>query len=183
MKQRMSEAKETIKEAPVKEAPATPAKKAAQSSAKIAVILVRGLINTRTSVKTTLAMLGLKRKNSCVMIPDNPSYRGMLNKVKDMVTWGPIDDSTIKMLIDKRSKNATSKNTASKNTASKNTASKNTASKNTASKNNTKEDNPTYHLNPPRKGFGRKGIKKSFSIGGGLGDRKEKINDLILRMI
>ena len=39
-----------------------------------------------------------------------------------------------------------------------------------------------YHLNPPRKGFGRKGIKKPFKLGGALGDRKEKINDLIQRM-
>ena len=40
-----------------------------------------------------------------------------------------------------------------------------------------------FRLNSPRKGFGRKGIKKSFSVGGALGDRKEKINDLIRRML
>lgn len=38
-------------------------------------------------------------------------------------------------------------------------------------------------LNPPRKGYGKKGIKKSFTIGGALGNRKEKINDLIKRML
>ena len=40
-----------------------------------------------------------------------------------------------------------------------------------------------FRLNSPRKGFGRKGIKKPFSVGGALGDRKEKINDLIRRML
>lgn len=40
-----------------------------------------------------------------------------------------------------------------------------------------------FHLNPPRKGFGRKGIKVPFSKGGALGNRKDKINDLIERMI
>jgi large subunit ribosomal protein L30 len=40
-----------------------------------------------------------------------------------------------------------------------------------------------YRLNSPRKGFGRKGIKHHFSAGGALGDRKEKINDLIRRML
>jgi large subunit ribosomal protein L30 len=40
-----------------------------------------------------------------------------------------------------------------------------------------------YALQPPRKGYGRKGIKLPFSRGGALGDRKEKINDLLLRMI
>lgn len=38
-------------------------------------------------------------------------------------------------------------------------------------------------LQPPRGGFGRKGIKAPFSIGGALGYRREKINDLIKRMI
>jgi large subunit ribosomal protein L30 len=38
-------------------------------------------------------------------------------------------------------------------------------------------------MSPPRKGFERKGIKISYSIGGALGDRKEKINELIVRMI
>ncbi|MDK2849628.1 MAG: large subunit ribosomal protein [Candidatus Woesearchaeota archaeon] len=40
-----------------------------------------------------------------------------------------------------------------------------------------------FHLNPPKGGFERKGIKKPFSIGGALGYRGEKINDLIKRMI
>lgn len=40
-----------------------------------------------------------------------------------------------------------------------------------------------FRLNSPRKGFERKGIKKPFSIGGALGYRGSKINDLIKRMI
>ena len=38
-------------------------------------------------------------------------------------------------------------------------------------------------LQPPRKGFGRKGIKLPFKVGGALGYRGEKINDLIKRMV
>ncbi|MBD3310287.1 hypothetical protein GF351_03650 [Candidatus Woesearchaeota archaeon] len=41
----------------------------------------------------------------------------------------------------------------------------------------------SYSLNPPRKGYGRKGVKMPFSKKGALGDRKEKINDLIKRML
>ena len=40
-----------------------------------------------------------------------------------------------------------------------------------------------FALNPPRKGYGRKGIKIQFKVGGALGDRGEKINDLIMRMV
>lgn len=38
-------------------------------------------------------------------------------------------------------------------------------------------------LNPPRKGYGRKGIKTPFAKGGAFGSRGEKINDLIARMM
>ena len=40
-----------------------------------------------------------------------------------------------------------------------------------------------YRLHPPRKGYGKKGIKVQFVAGGALGNRHDKINDLLLRMI
>ncbi len=40
-----------------------------------------------------------------------------------------------------------------------------------------------FRLNPPSKGYGRKGIKIAFSQGGALGYRGEKINDLVKRML
>ncbi len=46
-----------------------------------------------------------------------------------------------------------------------------------------KEEQKFFRLHPPRKGYARKGIKTPFSMGGALGDRKEKINELIIRMI
>ncbi len=41
----------------------------------------------------------------------------------------------------------------------------------------------TYLLSPPVGGFERGGIKKSFAQGGVLGNRKDKMNDLIKRMV
>jgi len=46
-----------------------------------------------------------------------------------------------------------------------------------------KKGEKVVHLNPPKKGFGRKGVKMPFKLGGALGDRGEKINDLIMRML
>ncbi|PIN80121.1 50S ribosomal protein L30 [Candidatus Woesearchaeota archaeon CG10_big_fil_rev_8_21_14_0_10_30_7] len=46
-----------------------------------------------------------------------------------------------------------------------------------------KEKNGVIRLAPPRKGYGRKGVKIPFTQKGAYGDRKEKINDLIERMI
>ena len=125
---------------------------------KIVVIRVRGLIGISKDIKDGLNMLGLYKKNYCVIVPSNPSYLGMINKVKDYVTWGNIDDETEKLLLKKRGKRI--KDKEGKDVMRK-----------------------FFRLNSPRKGFGRKGIKLPFSVSGALGDRKEKINDLIKRMI
>lgn len=42
---------------------------------------------------------------------------------------------------------------------------------------------PFYTLHPPRGGFEKKGIKVAFTAGGALGNRGEKIGDLIKRMV
>ncbi|MBI4150470.1 uL30 family ribosomal protein [Candidatus Woesearchaeota archaeon] len=46
-----------------------------------------------------------------------------------------------------------------------------------------KGEGTLFHLHPPRGGFGRKGIKRSFAAHGALGDRGVKINDLVKRML
>lgn len=40
-----------------------------------------------------------------------------------------------------------------------------------------------FAMQPPRKGYGRKGIKRPFANGGALGNRGDKINDLLTRMM
>ena len=40
-----------------------------------------------------------------------------------------------------------------------------------------------FRLKPPTGGFERKGIKLPYSMGGTVGYRREKINDLIKKMI
>ena len=45
------------------------------------------------------------------------------------------------------------------------------------------EKKKVTHLAPPRGGFERKGIKQPFKKGGALGNRGEKINDLIKKML
>lgn len=139
---------------PVKEK--AESKKTAAKGRMIAVILVRGLIDISKNIKDTLYMLRLRRKNVCVIIEATQSNIGMINKVKDYVTWGEINDVTLKLLIEKRSER---------------------------NPEDPKRTKPFFRLSPPRKGFGRKGVKMPFSHGGALGCRGEKINDLIKRML
>lgn len=46
-----------------------------------------------------------------------------------------------------------------------------------------KKGEKIFRLGPPRKGYGRKGVKMPFRLGGAYGNRKEKINDLLARMM
>ena len=58
---------------------------------RLAVIRVRGRVDVRNDIKDTLKMLNLTKSNHCVIIDDRESFLGMLQKVKDYVTYGPID--------------------------------------------------------------------------------------------
>jgi large subunit ribosomal protein L30 len=125
---------------------------------KIAIVRIRGNAKLKKSIKDSLNMLRLYRKNYCVVYEATPSIAGMVNKVKDYVTWGEINEETLKLLKEKRGEK-------------------------TKDKKGKEVSKPYFRLAPPRKGFARKGIKIPFNIGGALGNRKEKINELIKRMI
>ncbi len=141
--------------------------------AKIAVIRVRGRINLSEELKKTFEMLNLHNKNWCVVLNDSPSVRGMLKKVKDYVTWGEISESTYNELIQKRGEKYKERTEDSRSKIQY---------KKYIIYNNEKYKR-FFRLNPPKKGYGRKGIKASFNNGGALGYRAEKINDLLQRMM
>ena len=125
------------------------------------------------TIEDTLKMLRLYRKNYCCVVDSNPVFMGMISKSKDFITWGEIDDETFKLLVDKRGDEFNGKESDSKGKLSYDDF----------VVINNKKIKKYFRLNPPRKGFGRKGIKQPFSNGGALGYRGEKINDLIKRMI
>ncbi len=139
---------------------------------KIAAILLRGTVKAPHDVIDTINFLKLYRKNHCVLYPKTPAIEGMLRKVKDYITWGQISDVTVEQLFQKRGLPWHGPLKDSKEQYAY-----------THVEYNGKMYKPYFRLNPPRKGFGRKGIKVAFRAGGGLGDRAEHMNDLILRML
>lgn len=52
---------------------------------KLKVTLVKSTIRTRQRVKDTVEALGLRRMNSSVELPDNPSVRGMVTAAGHLV--------------------------------------------------------------------------------------------------
>lgn len=135
----------------------------------LAVIRIRGSIRMTKEIKDTLQCLNLHKQNYCVLIPSTDNYKGMVKKAKDYITWGEIDDDTKKILLEKKSE-------PDKNH-------KKTGKTNAENKESGKAIKKYFRLSPPRKGFGRKGIKTSFENGGALGYRGQKINDLLRRML
>ena len=153
-----------------------------------AVVRVRGTVNVRGSISDTLKMLRLNKANHCVLIPESEAYKGMLQKVKDYVTWGEIDDKTLELLVKKRARVAgggqLDGDYIKRNSGHKDVESfiKKLASGESKIK-SVKGLKPVFRLKPPTKGFERAGIKKSYSVGGALGYRGDKINELLARMI
>ncbi len=124
---------------------------------KLAAVRTRRTFRIAERINRTLDMLGLYNKNNCIIIEDSPANRGMLKKVDRYITWGEISEETEKELAEKRGKKER--------------------------KVPDKKNKQIFRLNPPRKGFERKGIKKLFSSGGTLGYRGKKINELIKKMM
>ena len=66
------------------------------------VIRARSDRGVTKKIRDTMAMLNLTRVNHAVLLPETPSYAGMLQKTKDFVTWGEVDADTISTLLKER---------------------------------------------------------------------------------
>lgn len=153
----------------------------------LAVVRVRGTINIKNDIRDTLAMLGLGRVNHCVLVDDSPQYMGMLHKVKDYVTWGPIDAETATRLIKERGLLTGKRPIEEKALKELGGGFKSYEDLGVALADGKVKWSKlegtvrVFRLHPPRKGY--EGIKRPYTVGGALGDRGESINALIQRMI
>ena len=138
----------------------------------IAVVRIRGAFTMRKETKDTLKMLRLNRKNHCVLVRGTDSIRGMLQKTKDYVTFGEINEETLKMLVAKRGRIAGDiKLTAEKSEK---------AAKEILAEGKSSLLKPVFRLTPASGGFRE---MKQFFPRGELGYRGEKINELLAKMI
>lgn len=147
--------------------------KAALAPGNLAAVRIRGRTMIRTTIEDAMKMMRLYKNNFCVVVPNTPTYIGMLNQAKDYITWGEIDDETFKLLVEKRGEEFHGREADSKELIKYNDY----------FVVGNKKLKRYFRLNSPRKGFGRKGIKQSFQRGGTLGYRGAAINDLIKKMI
>ena len=137
----------------------------------IAAIRVRGSVNLSPNNKRTLELLKLSRPNHCVIYQNNKSVEGMLKEVDKYVTWGQVSEETLEKLVYKRGRFPGDKRVEKKD--AKALAKKLTEKKETGLKN-------VFRLNPPSHGY--KSVLEMYPKGA-CGNRGDKINELLKRMI
>jgi len=158
------------------------------SSMAFAVVRVRSTVQAGRRVEETLAQLHLCKINHMVVVPENSTTKGMLNKIKDHVTWGEVSPEMIARVLLKRGEmiggspglsDALIKNSSAKYTSIISFAK--AMSSNEARLSDVKNLQPVIRLHPPKGGY--ENIKLSFRVGGTLGYRGKKIEKLLQRMM
>jgi len=153
-----------------------------------AILRVRGTADVPPDVDYTLKLLRLHKPNHLVLYPiDMPGIQGMLQKVKDWVTWGEIDYQTLVELLEKRGRApGNRKLTPEYLSQSIGVGSIGELAemicRNDLKLHQQEKIKPVFRLNPPSKGY-KRSIKKPYKSGGELGYRGLAINELIRRMI
>ena len=140
----------------------------------ICVIRIKGDAGLNKKIKETLSRLRLRRKYSCIILNKKEEQLGMIKKVRDFVAFGELDEKTLESLIKKRGLLINKKKTKHKIEE---------VIKGLGEGQNLQSFNlkPFFRLHPPRKGIES---KKHFGVGKGvLGDNKNKINELVERML
>ena len=137
----------------------------------ICIIRIRGEVNLDRKTKDTFERLRVGRKYSCVVINPNKEQEGMIKKVRNLIAFGNIDRETFRRLIEARGQKIDKKKKIDAKTAVEE-----------LEKGKKYEDlnlKPFFRLHPPRGGIDSKVLFPK----GILGDNKEKINELVLRML
>ncbi|MCK9405868.1 MAG: 50S ribosomal protein L30 [Methanothrix sp.] len=148
-----------------------------------AIVRLRGEVNLRPDIKDTLAMLHIHRVNHCVVVKEDPHYRGMIQKVKDYVAWGEIDDDTLAMLLERRGRLSANRRLTEQylkeNTPYSSFKELAKAINSGSASLKDLQIKPIFRLHPARKGL--RTTKKTAQQGGDLGFHKN-LADLIKRM-
>lgn len=150
----------------------------------LAIVRIRGSVGVRKKIEDTMRMLRLDSQNRCVVVPDDPSYKGMVEKVKNYATFGKINFQTFLAMLKKRGRLEGNKRLDEKTVSE--TGYKNIEEMAKAifegevNMRRIPKLKPSFKLTPPSGGF--KSIKQHYPKGD-LGNRGETINELLKRMI
>lgn len=151
---------------------------------RVIAVRVRGTVKVRKEIADTLTMLNLTKPHHAVVVDDRPTYLGMLNKAKDYITYGEVEQPVLEALLRKWARLQGDQKISDEYVKEKTGQTIKKFAANVMKFKNELDDigiKKVFRLHPPRKGH--KDIKRAFSQGGSLGYRGEEINDLVRRMM
>ena len=150
-----------------------------------AVVRMRGSVNVRRNISDTMKMLRLHKINHCVILSDNPHNKGMIQKVKDYVAYGTIDNETLATMLQNRGRLIGGGKLSDEYIREHTEFDSIKSFADGVIKGNTTLKavpnlKPVIRLHPPRKGHS--GIKRTVQQGGVLGNHGDKISTLLNKM-
>jgi large subunit ribosomal protein L30 len=151
----------------------------------LAVIRIRGEAGLQRAVRDTLKMLKLDSIHNCIILPNTPDYKGMVEKVRDHVTYGEVDKQTLVEVLEKRLRSTSDERVPEdslKEMSGHNSHEElaDALLSGSVRLSNFKKIQPVLRLTSPSKGFK---ATKSHYPEGDLGYRGNEINSLLKRMI
>ncbi len=148
-----------------------------------AVIRLAGKADINKGTIDTLKMLRIDYPNNCVLVPETSDFKGMLQRVKDYVTFGEIDKKVLVELLKKRLKNNDNRAMDAKSlkdVLGVSSLDELADALMTGKIKLNRLTRPFFRLTPPSKGF--KDVTAQYPKGD-LGYRGNAINPLIEKMI
>jgi large subunit ribosomal protein L30 len=148
-----------------------------------ALVQVRGEVNMNGDIRDTLDMLNLGRVNHATLVPEEPSYEGMVTKVHDYVAHGTPSQETVELLLEERAEPANGDATIDDDWVATETDYADVSALAAAllAEETTLQEaglSPTLRLHPPR--GGHKGIKQPVATGGQVGVHQTPAIDSLL---
>ncbi|WP_267640267.1 50S ribosomal protein L30 [Haloarchaeobius amylolyticus] len=149
-----------------------------------AVVQLRGEVDMSGDIHDTLKMLNIHRVNHATLVPEEPTYRGMLTKVNDYVAMGEPSQAVLETVLAKRAEPLEGDADVDDEWLAENTEYDDIASLAEAllaEETTLREQglSPVLRLHPPRKGHD--GIKHPTKEGGELGKHTTEEIDKLLK--
>ncbi len=151
---------------------------------KLAVLRLRGTVNVEKETRDTLHMLRLEKPHHCIVIDDRASYKGMLQKVKDHVTFGEIDKEIFTPLLLKWGRLPGDRRIDEEYIQEKTGKTVEEYVDDFFESRADLDDlgiKKIFRLHPPSKGY--KNVSLNYAQGGSSGYRGKEINSLLKRII
>jgi len=152
----------------------------------LAVVRVRGTVSAQKEARETLELLHLTHTNHAILVDSRPSYKGMLQRVGNYVTWGEPTKEIVAEMLQKRGRMVGGKKLTDEFILKAGYKSLDDLAEAIVTCKvafqKLPDTQPLFKLHPPSKGYKGK-TKRSFKAGGEAGYRGEAINELVKRMI